>query len=421
MPRQPAPPRDDAFCRALADERLRSLRQLSSFRFAGISLAGGLNVLVPFLVPDLARFQSSLPLFTCYWSVAAALFWASRRFPALLARLAGLDVALIDMPFVLLLQLDVVRHNPGDMGPPSLGIGFFLLLIIAVAFSLNLLPLVAAVAVGATLATVSLVVAGVPLASFVWPVSMVVGAGIGCMYLVRRIVRLVGAVAAEQQRRQRLNRYFSPQVIAHLEGLGEKAGAGESREVTILFSDIRDFTTLSETLPGPQVVAWLDEYLASMVETIFGFGGTLDKYLGDGIMAYFGAPLPEPDHAARAVRCALGMQDALRQLNGVREGRGDPPLRMGIGVHTGMVVVGDIGAPGRREFTIIGDAVNVAARLQEFTKAAGVPVIVSETTRTRIGTEMDFRAADTLAIRGRADTVRSYVPVMLAPQPPAAP
>jgi adenylate cyclase len=193
------------------------------------------------------------------------------------------------------------------------------------------------------------------------------------------------------------------------------AAGGETREVTVLFCDLRDFTPLAEALPAPEVVAVLNGFLERAVDAVFAHAGTLDKYLGDGLMAYFGAPVGQPDHATRAVRCALAMRAALSALNDERAQRGEPPLRMGIGVHTGTVVLDDIGASRRREYTVVGDTVNVAARLQDLTKSEGVDVLVSDATRRLLRDAVALSAPRALTLRGRAAPLLASAPLGTRP------
>ena len=233
-----------------------------------------------------------------------------------------------------------------------------------------------------------------------------------------RLLTTMRAVTDEQMRRAQLGRYFSPQIAERLEGGDASLTAGESREVTVLFYDVRDFTALSEALAPDEVVAMLNELHTRLVACLFRYGATLDKFMGDGVMAYFGAPVDDPDHAAQAVRCALDLQRECAALNEDRRAAGKDPLRLGVGLHSGPVVLGDVGSPERRDYTCIGDTVNVAARLEQLTKDRGVAVLVSQRTRQAAGDAAAFEDAGEAEVRGRSGRVRCYVPAGVAPGQP---
>jgi class 3 adenylate cyclase len=215
-------------------------------------------------------------------------------------------------------------------------------------------------------------------------------------------------------------RYVHSDVVRELiDGDDELELAGEEREITVLFSDIRGFTTLSEQVDPVEMVAQLNEYFEAMVEVVAAEQGAVDKFLGDGLMAIFGAPARHADHALRASRAATAMLDRLEDVNRERGMRGLAPLRIGIGLHTGRAVVGNVGSPPFRvDFTAIGDTVNLAARLEAMTKELGAVVVASEATRDAVSAhdigshdaagELRFDELGTVVARGRTEPTRVF-------------
>jgi adenylate cyclase len=177
---------------------------------------------------------------------------------------------------------------------------------------------------------------------------------------------------------------------------------GERREICLLFSDIRGFTTLSESLPPEEVTRLLDRYFSRMVAAIHAHGGTLDKFMGDGIMAFFGAPQPRDNPCADAFAAAQAMLAALAEFNREMSAEGRPPLAIGIGLNYGAAVVGYIGAADRHEYTAIGDAVNTASRIEGLTKEAGYPLLASRAVLDRLADRDGFVPLGEMAVKGRA-------------------
>lgn len=236
----------------------------------------------------------------------------------------------------------------------------------------------------------------------------VIGGFLALGVLVALTNRAVRAMFQDLRRRDNLTRFLPRPVAERVLAQGTHALAPVMREVTVLFSDIRGFTTLSETLPPRAVLELLDDYFGRMAQIVKGHDGVVGKFLGDGLLAYWGVPDDDADHAPKAVRAALDMQRALVELNRVRAHEGAPPLRVGIGVHTGPVAAGMLGGAEHAEYTVIGDAVNVASRVEGLTKERGVDVLISETTWARCGARFTGRALEPAAIRGRREAVGLY-------------
>jgi adenylate cyclase len=202
-------------------------------------------------------------------------------------------------------------------------------------------------------------------------------------------------------------KYMTEAVVEHLMAGKVKLG-GEMLTATILFSDIRGFTSFSEKMDAKSLVALLNEYFTEMVDEVIAQDGVVDKYIGDGIMAVFGAPVPKPDTAIHAVYAAVGMRKALASLNEKLVARGMDPIATGIGIHTGQVVAGNIGSEKRMEYTVIGDTVNVASRLESSTKELGVAVLISQDTYDLVKDHFELRAVKEIHVKGREQAVMTY-------------
>ncbi len=217
------------------------------------------------------------------------------------------------------------------------------------------------------------------------------------------------AVNLEKAKMQ-VSRYFSPNVFDKITTADDNLvnSSGRKQEVAVMFTDIRDFTTLSETLKPEEVVELLKEYHAKMVNIIFENGGTLDKFIGDGIMATFGTPDTKPDDAYRAVIAGIEMKKALVDLNSERKKRGQTEIRQGVGIHFGNVIAGNIGTENRMEYTVIGDTVNLASRIESKCKELKSDFLISDSVKEKLNNRIPTRNLGLHSVKGKTESVTLY-------------
>ena len=217
--------------------------------------------------------------------------------------------------------------------------------------------------------------------------------------------KLRDSLAKEHRIKTRLTRYFSPAIVDRIllaEDTGSESLPAEQREVTVLFCDLHRFTRLSETLTPGAVADLLNEILGELTEIVFSVDGTIDKFTGDGLIAVFGAPFDQDDHAVRSVRAALRMRAAIERIDAKSDL--ELPLAMRFGINTGTVVAGDIGAPHCREYTVVGDTVNVASRLETVVAAPG-DIVIGAKTQALVHKVFALEALKPMQVRGRVGEV----------------
>ena len=215
--------------------------------------------------------------------------------------------------------------------------------------------------------------------------------------------RFLAEEAGRKRIRKAFESYVAPTVVQEMLKHPEQLRlGGERREITVLFTDIRGFTTMSEKLDPAALVQLLHDFLNPMSNIIINQGGTIDKYMGDAIMALFGAPLSQPDHPRLACRAALEMVASLAALNQEWAAQGRPPLRVGVGVNTGPVAVGNMGSDRLFDYTAIGDNVNLGSRLEGLNKYYGTNILISQTTAEALGNGFILRDLDLVKVKGKA-------------------
>ncbi len=225
---------------------------------------------------------------------------------------------------------------------------------------------------------------------------------------VNGVLVVMEDISGEKQVKNLMYRYMTPEVAEQLLASGDTGLGGKRKPVSVLFSDIRSYTTLTEGMEAEQVVSMLNEYFEEMVDAVFKYKGTLDKYIGDALMAVFGSPAPLEDHALCAMQSAVEMRQRLRVFNEERVAKNKKAISIGMGIHSDEVVSGNIGSSKRMELTSIGDGVNLASRLEGTSKQYGTDLVISENTYKDYKDKLWVRELDLITVKGKSKPVRIY-------------
>jgi len=233
------------------------------------------------------------------------------------------------------------------------------------------------------------------------------------LYVVNILISYFMDIHSKQKILDTFGQYVPPQIVNQIcQGKETVSLEGEARELTVLFCDIQNFTHIADELNPKQLVRLLNEYFTALTEILYRHNATIDKFIGDAIMAFWGAPLRQDDHALRAVICAMELEKKITKLSENFIQRRWPGPKAGFGLNTGLMAVGNMGSVYRMAYTVIGDAVNVAARIETFTRTYQVPIIVSEATM-RESDGVYYRELDMVTLKGKRDSVRLFQPLSL--------
>jgi adenylate cyclase len=398
----------ELFARELEVERLGNVRRLAMIRLYAVVSFFALHLLLGWGL-GLATFRGKELIFFSYTSIAGLLVLASNR-SRTIRNASTFAIPLIDLPFTFLILETWAQGKglQGQMATGLLGLSFMIFFINLSGFYFSFMQSLLTAVMALILTVVLHSETQVPPDSRYIGLLLIVIAVFATHIKSSRLQVLVRRSFDEHLRLEKLSRYFSPAVAQYLQSNKDMNQSGQEMELTVLFADIRDFTKISESLSGPEVVKLLNEVHERLVQCIFETGGTLDKYIGDAVMAYFGAPVQDSLHADKAVECAARMRTAISVLNGKRRARGETELAIGIGVHSGTAVVGDVGAKFRREYTVIGDTVNTASRIESLTKKHGVDILVTESVQARLSRDHGLQFLSEDVPRGKKTAIRIY-------------
>jgi len=397
-----------ALQRAVDEAKLESARLVNGIRFAAANCFAGFY-LISLLFFQESRYLASTWVMLLFWLASAGVWWGARRSDKI-AHWSRFAIPFLDIPGLFVIQGINLTHSPNPPAVAAFSVALFVFMTVLSGATLETRVAIISGALALVGQLILNAMAGdLDSAAVIAHILLMVLAAVVSSRTPARRLQIVTEAAEKQRRRDLLARYFSPGVADTIEAR-EDIREGESCEVTVLFLDIRGFTSLIDSMDSAKVIGLLNEFFGRMVETIFRHGGTLDKYLGDGLMAYFNAPVAQADHAIHAVRAALEMSAELKALNERRRENGEALLRIGIGIHTGAAVVGSIGAPNRREYTAVGDTVNVAARMEQLTKEYDEEILLSEFTVMRIKGAIPCRKVAEAPVRGKSDLFTVYAP-----------